>query len=75
MQWGCSCRYTGCPETRAGHVSAIIFVCIVFLVLSYGLGINKELAAWSIIVLFFAIRMFSIRYNWRTRPVLQGPPA
>lgn len=57
------------------NVSAIIFVCIVFLVLSYGLGVNKELAAWGIIALFFAIRMLSIRYNWRTRPLLQEPPA
>ena len=56
------------------YVSAIIFVCIIFLVLSYGLGVNKELAAWGIIALFFAIRMLSIRYNWRTRPVLQEPP-
>jgi uncharacterized membrane protein YeiH len=52
------------------YVSAIIFVCIVFLVLTYGMGINKELAAWGIIALFFAIRMLSMRYNWRTKPVL-----
>lgn len=57
------------------YVSAIIFVCIVFLVLTYGMGINKEIAAWGIIVLFFAIRMLSIRYNWRTKPVLHEPPA
>ena len=56
-------------------VSAIIFVCIVFLVLTYGLGANKELAAWAIVALFFAIRMFSIRYDWRTKPVLPDPPA
>jgi uncharacterized membrane protein YeiH len=55
-------------------VSAIIFVCIVFLVLTYGLGVNKELAAWAIVALFFAIRMLSIRYDWRTKPVLQEPP-
>ena len=48
----------------------MIFVCIVFLVLTYGLGVNKELAAWGIIALFFVIRMLSIRYNWRTKPVL-----
>ena len=52
------------------YVSAIIFVCIFFLVLTYGMGVNKELAAWGIIALFFAIRMLSIRYNWQTKPVL-----
>ena len=39
------------------YVSAIIFVCIVFLVLSYGFDVNKEFAAWGVIALFFAIRM------------------
>ena len=52
------------------YVSAIIFVCIVFLALTYGMGVNKEIAAWGIIALFFVIRMLSIRYNWRTKPVL-----
>ncbi len=52
------------------YVSAIIFVCVVFLVLTYGMGVNKEFAAWGIIALFFTIRMLSIRYNWRTKPVL-----
>jgi uncharacterized membrane protein YeiH len=51
-------------------VSAIIFICIFFLVLTYGLGVNKELAAWGIIVLFFTIRMLTMRYNWQTKPVL-----
>ena len=56
-------------------VSGVILICILFLVLTYGFGVSKELAAWGMILLFFTIRMLSIRYNWRTRPVLQGPPA
>lgn len=55
-------------------VSGVILICILFLVLTYGFGVSKELAAWGMIVLFFTIRMLSIRYNWRTRPVLQEPP-
>ena len=55
------------------YVSAIIFVCIFFLVLTYGMGVNKEFAAWGIIALFFVIRMLSIRYDWRTKPVLPDP--
>jgi uncharacterized membrane protein YeiH len=55
-------------------VSALIFVCILFLYFIYGLGISKEFAAWGIIVLFFVIRMLSIRYNWRTKPILPDLP-
>ncbi len=55
-------------------VTALIFVCVLFLILIYGFDMSNELAAWGIIVLFFAIRMLSIRYNWRTQPVLPAPP-
>jgi uncharacterized membrane protein YeiH len=55
-------------------VSGVILICILFLLLTYWLGMNKELAAWGMIALFFAIRMLGIRYGWRTRPVLQEPP-
>lgn len=52
-------------------VSGVILICILFLTLTYAFGVSKEWAAWSMIALFFTIRMLSIRYNWRTRPVLQ----
>lgn len=55
-------------------VSGVILICILFLVLTYGFGVSKEWAAWSMMLLFFTIRMLSIRYNWRTRPILQDPP-
>jgi uncharacterized membrane protein YeiH len=55
-------------------VSGVILICVLFLILTYGFGINKEWAAWGMIALFFTIRMLSIRYNWRTRPVLGLPP-
>jgi uncharacterized membrane protein YeiH len=57
------------------YVSAIIFVCIVFLGVTYGLGVDKQYAAWGIIGLFFAIRMLSIRYDWRTKPFLPDSPS
>lgn len=56
-------------------VSGVILICILFLTLTYAFGVSKEWAAWSMIALFFTIRMLSIRYNWRTRPVLQEPLA
>ena len=56
-------------------VSGVILICVLFLILTYAFGVSKEWAAWSMIALFFTIRMLSIRYNWRTRPVLKEPPA
>ena len=52
------------------YISAAIVVCIVFVILVNTLGVNRELAAWTIVALFFIIRMLSIRYNWRTKPIL-----
>ena len=56
-------------------VSGVVLICILFLLLTYMFGASKELAAWGMIGLFFTIRMLSIRYGWRTRPVLNEPPA
>jgi uncharacterized membrane protein YeiH len=53
--------------------SAALFVCIVFLVLTQMLGVAPTLAAWGIVILYFVIRMLTIRYNWQTRPVLRDP--
>jgi uncharacterized membrane protein YeiH len=57
---------------KPGHfaVSALLFVCVVFLFLTQVLEVSNVLAAYGTIVLFFAIRMLSIRYNLRTQPVL-----
>ena len=57
------------------YISAGIFVCMLFVFLIRGLGIANTIAAEIIIVLFFSIRMLSIRYNLRTRPVLPDPPS
>ncbi|MCC6167018.1 MAG: TRIC cation channel family protein [Caldilineaceae bacterium] len=56
-------------------LSALLFACVVFLLLARGFGLTNNLAAWSMIGLYFAIRMLSIRFNWRTQPVLPHPPA
>ena len=55
-------------------VSGVILICVFFLLLTYGFGVSKEWAAWGMIALFFTIRMLSIRYDWRTQPVMQEPP-
>jgi len=56
------------------NVSAAIFVCILFVVLVQGMSINRDSAGWLVIGSFFVIRMLSIRYNWRTKPILPDPP-
>jgi len=56
-------------------VSGVVLICILFLLLTAGIGVSKELAAWGMIALFFTIRLLSIRYGWQTRPVLNEPPA
>ena len=55
------------------YISAAIFVCILFLVLVQGFQVDKNLAGWVVITTFFTIRMLSIRYNWRTKPILSEP--
>jgi uncharacterized membrane protein YeiH len=55
-------------------MSALLLVCILFLILEQLLGVPISVAAWSIVLLYFVIRMLSIRYNWQTHPVLRDPP-
>ena len=55
-------------------MSALILVCILFLVLDQVLDVPTSIAAWFTVLLYFVIRMLSIRYNWQTYPVLRDPP-
>jgi uncharacterized membrane protein YeiH len=52
------------------NVSAAIFVCILFVAMVIGLGVGRTEAGYIVVVLFFAIRMLSLRYGLRTKPVL-----
>lgn len=55
------------------QLSALIVVCILFLILSQLLGITLLVAAWIMIGLYIVIRLLSIRFNWHTQPVLRDP--
>jgi uncharacterized membrane protein YeiH len=55
------------------YVSAAFLACVLFVVLVVYLGVNKDVAAWVTIALFFTLRFLSVRYDWRTRPVLPPP--
>lgn len=57
------------------YVSAAIFVCILFVILVQGFEVNKDIAGWIVIATFFTVRMLSIRYNWRTKPILPDSPS
>jgi uncharacterized membrane protein YeiH len=57
---------------KPGHlaITALLFVCVLFVLLVRGASIPNVLAAWGTIALFFTIRILSIHYNWQTKPVL-----
>jgi uncharacterized membrane protein YeiH len=55
-------------------LSALIVACVLFLVLTQGLGVAITPAAWSVIAFFFLFRTLSIRYNWQTKPILPELP-
>jgi uncharacterized membrane protein YeiH len=55
-------------------ISALILVCILFLVFYQYLGVPQFIAAWGMIGLYFVIRMASIHFNLRTQPMLRDPP-
>jgi len=54
-------------------VSALIFACVLFVSLIRVLDIPILSAAWGVILIFFVIRILSIHFNWRTKPVLPDP--
>jgi uncharacterized membrane protein YeiH len=54
--------------------TAVLASCLVFLVLEKGLDFAPTAAAWPTIFTAFTIRLLSIRYDIRTRP-LSGFPA
>ena len=55
------------------YVSAAFVACVLFVVLVRYLAVEKSVAAWTIIVVFFTLRMLAVRFDWRTKPVLPPP--
>lgn len=56
---------------RPGQYSALslLLACILFLVLQGYLDTTPRTAAWSMITLFFVLRVATIRFNWQTQAV------
>ena len=63
------------PEImQPGRYLAILvaLACALYLGLTLGLGLPRAPMAWVVVALYFAVRVLTIRYDWRTRPVLPG---
>jgi len=56
------------------NVSAAIFVCILFVAMVIELDVGRSAAGYIVVALFFTIRMLSLRYGFRTRPILPDAP-
>lgn len=60
------------PELlRPGQYNTLLVVlaALLYYVLSQQAGLTRIQSAWLTIFLFFAARLLTIRYNWRTRPL------
>lgn len=59
---------------QPGQFSALIVLlaCAVFLGLTLASGLAAEVAAWTTIGVAFIARMLTIRFDWRTRPLMDA---
>ncbi len=51
----------------------LLVSCGVFLLLKYRYGVPPTLAAWSMVALFFVLRLLAIHFEWKTKPVIPAP--
>lgn len=61
------------PEImRPGHYLAILVAaaCALYMLLTIALPVPPAPAAWGVVAAYFTVRYLTVRYDWRTRPVL-----
>ena len=60
---------------RPGQFSSLTLLaaCAIFLTLVRQLALTPTDAAWISVGLFFVARVLTIRFNWQTRSVWEGP--
>jgi uncharacterized membrane protein YeiH len=60
---------------RPGQFSSLTLLaaCGVFLALTRQLQVTPTQAAWIAVALFFVIRVLTIRFNWQSKSVWEGP--
>ena len=56
------------------QVLTLVGASVGFLILVEGGYLGRSAAAWVMIITFFVVRMLSVRYNWRSRPLLPDQP-
>ena len=52
----------------------LLLSCGMFLLLEHR-GVAPTAAAWTMVAVFFFVRLLAIRFNWKTRPVIPAPRA
>ncbi len=59
---------------RPGQYQTLLLflACVLFQVLTLRLDVRPNFAAWITVATFFLVRLLAIRFNWRSRPVLQS---
>jgi len=53
----------------------LVLACGLFLILTRRYQVNPSAAAVTMIVAFFILRLLAVRFNWKTRPVLDEETA
>ena len=51
----------------------LLAACGVYLLMTMQLDVAPNRAAWITVALFFMVRVLTIRFNWQTRSVWEGP--
>ena len=61
------------PEImQPGHYLAILvpIACAAYMMLTIGAGFSRALSAWGVVAAYVVVRSLTVRYDWRTKPVL-----
>lgn len=61
------------PEImQPGRYLAILvaLACAAYLTLTLGAGLPRAPTAWGVMAGYFAVRLLTLRFDWRTRPIL-----
>jgi uncharacterized membrane protein YeiH len=56
------------------YALVLLIACLLFIMLTRGLGWEATPAAFVTVALFFVIRALTLRFNWQTYPLLRQPP-
>ena len=57
---------------KPGHYQAILvaLACGAYMILTMGFSLPRALCAWGVVAGYVAVRFLTVRYDWRTKPVV-----